>query len=157
MESKKTQKIAAAFLLGTVVGGVLALLYAPQSGKETRQDIADEVNNYMKKASDVKNKIIEKAKKLSNDMVGQSEKIYSDIKNFKEGKYAGTAEKIESEITRLRTAIKAAVDSYKDTKKVRRIFPNEDKYYFTDFNDYLFQDDDDESMPKFESMKKRSN
>ena len=157
MENRKSQKVAAAFLFGAVVGGVMALLYAPKSGKETRNDISDEINNYMKKASDAKNNIIEKAKKFSNDMVDQTEKVYSDIRSFKEGKYSGTAEKIESEISRLRRAIKAAVDSYKDTRKARRFFPDEDKYYFTDFNDYLFQDDEDEALPKFESMKKKSN
>jgi len=148
MENNKTQKVAAAFLFGAVVGGVTALLYAPKSGKETRKDISDEINNYVKKAGEAKNQIIEKAKRFSNDMVGQTERVYSDVKRFKEGKYSGTAEKIESEITRLRTAIKAAVDSYKDTRKARKFFPDEDKYYFTDFNDYLFQDDD-ESTSKF--------
>jgi len=148
MENNKTQKVAAAFLFGAVVGGVIALLYAPKSGKETRKDISDEINNYVKKAGEAKNQIIEKAKRFSNDMVGQTERVYSDVKRFKEGKYSGTAEKIESEITRLRTAIKAAVDSYKDTRKARKFFPDEDKYYFTDFNDYLFQDDD-ESTSKF--------
>ena len=148
MENNKTQKVAAAFLFGAVVGGVIALLYVPKSGKETRKDISDEINNYVKKAGEAKNQIIEKAKRFSNDMVGQTERVYSDVRNFKEGKYSGTAEKIESEITRLRTAIKAAVDSYKDTRKARRFFPDEDKYYFTDFNDYLFQDDD-ESTSKF--------
>ena len=143
MENNKTQKVAAAFLFGAVVGGVIALLYAPKSGKETRKDISDEINNYVKKAGEAKSKIIEKAKRFSNDMVGQTERVYSDVRNFKEGKYSGTAEKIESEITRLRTAIKAAVDSYKDTRKARKFFPDEDKYYFTDFNDYLFQDDDE--------------
>lgn len=157
MENRKSQKVAVAFLFGAVVGGVMALLYAPKSGKETRNDISDEINNYMKKASDAKNNIIEKAKKFSNDMVSQTEKVYSDVRSFKEGKFSGTAEKIESEINRLRRAIKSAIDSYKDTRKARRFFPDEDKYYFTDFNDYLFQDDEEESLPKFEGMKKRSN
>lgn len=145
MENKNAPKVAAAFLFGAVVGGVIALLYAPKSGKETREDISDQVNNYVKKAGKTKNKIIDKAKKLSNDMVGQTEKIYSDIRKYKDGKYSGTAEKIEGEITRLRRAIRVAVDSYKDTKKVRRFFPDQDKYYFTDFNDYLFQDEEEDS------------
>jgi hypothetical protein len=110
----------------------------------------------VKKAGYVKKKLVDKAKELSHDMVEQTEKVRSDVKNFREGKYSGTAEKIESEITRLRGAIKAAIESYKDTRKVRRIFPNEDKYYFTDFSDYLFDEDEDESQPKFESMKKRN-
>ena len=155
MENNKTQKIVAAFLFGAAVGGVLAMLYAPKSGKETRQDISDEINNYTKKASEAKSKIIEIAKKFSNDMVNQTEKIYTDVRSFKEGKYSGNAEKIEREITRLRMAIKAAVDSYKDTRKLRRFFSDEDKYYFTDFSDYLFPDDDEESLTKNEGMKKQ--
>ena len=156
MENRKTPKVAAAFLFGAVVGGVIALLYAPKSGKETRKDISEEIDNYIKKAGDTKKQIIEKAKKLSDDMVDQTEKVYSDVRRFKEGKYSGTAEKIESEIARLRRAIKSAIESYKDTKKVRRFFPDEDKYYFTDFSEYLFQDEEEESLPKFESMKKHS-
>jgi len=154
MENRKTPKVAAAFLFGAVVGGVIALLYAPKSGKETRKDISEEIDNYIRKAVDTKKQIIEKAKKLSNDMVDQTEKVYSDVRSFKEGKYSGTAEKIESEITRLRRAIKSAIEFYKDTKKVRRFFPDEDKYYFTDFSEYLFQNEEEESLPKFESMKK---
>lgn len=157
MENRKTEKIAAAFLFGAVIGGVITLLYAPKSGKETRQDISDEFDAYLDKAKATKKIIIDKAKKLSDDMVHQTEKVYTDVRKFRDGKYAGTAEKIEDEIQKLRRAIKAAVDSYKDTKKARRFFPDEDKYYFTDFSDYLFQDDDEESLPKFESMKKRSN
>jgi gas vesicle protein len=156
MEEAKSQKFAAAFLFGAVIGGVVALLYAPKSGKDTRKDISDEINNYVKRAGETKKFLIDKAKKLSNDMVAQTEKIYSDVRQFKEGKYSGTAEKIESEIIRLRQAIKAAVESYKDTRRARRFFPDEDKYYFTDFGEYLFDEEEEESLPKFESMKKRN-
>lgn len=156
MENAKTQKIAAAFIFGAVVGGVIALLYAPKSGKDTRKDVSDEINNYVKKAGEARKLLIDRAKKLSNDMVVQTEKIYSDVREFKEGKYSGTAEKIESEIIRLRQAIKAAVESYRDTRKARRFFPDEDKYYFTDFGEYLFDEEEEESLPKFESMKKRN-
>ena len=70
------------------------------------------------------------------------------------GVIVGTADKIEKEIARLRTAIKAAIDSYKDTKKVRRFFPDNDKYYFTDFSDYLFQDEEPIEVPgKYEKSK----
>jgi len=49
MENNKTQKVAAAFLFGAVIGGLIALLYAPKSGKETREDISDQIDNYIKK------------------------------------------------------------------------------------------------------------
>lgn len=38
---KNTSSIVAAFIGGAVVGGALALLLAPESGKDTRQKIAD--------------------------------------------------------------------------------------------------------------------
>lgn len=154
MEDKKAQKIAAAFLLGAVIGGVIALLYAPKSGKETREDLSNDIGKYLRKAKEKKEILISKAKRLSNEMINRTEKVYEDVRNFKEGKYAGTAEKIENEINRLKNAIKAAVESYRDTKKVRRFFPDEDKYYFTDFGEYLF-DEEEDNLPKFEGMKKR--
>ncbi len=41
MESKTLEGFAIGFLAGAVIGGVIALLYAPQSGKKTRQLIKD--------------------------------------------------------------------------------------------------------------------
>lgn len=154
MANRRTQKIAAAFLFGAVIGGVIALLYAPKSGKDTRKDLVDDIDKYLRKAKERKDLIILKAKKLSNEMLERTEKVYEDVRNFKEGRYSGTTEKIENEINRLRNAIKAAVESYKNTKKARKFFPAEDKYFFTDFGEYLF-DEEEEKLPKFESMKKR--
>lgn len=79
------KKIALAFLIGGTVGACIALLYAPQSGRDTRKDIAksarrvkketahlvedavDSINDF---ASDVKDKvsdIIDRGKDLSDD------------------------------------------------------------------------------------------
>jgi gas vesicle protein len=79
------KKIAGAFLLGGVIGAAVALLYAPQSGRETRKDIAktakkvkkeafnmvedtiDSINDF---ADDVKDKvsdIVDRGKDLSTD------------------------------------------------------------------------------------------
>lgn len=79
------KKIAGAFLLGGVIGAAIALLYAPQSGRETRKDIAktarkvkketvhmvedtiDSINDF---AGDVKDKvsdIVDRGKDLSSD------------------------------------------------------------------------------------------
>ena len=79
------KKIALAFLIGGAVGAGFALLYAPQSGRDTRKDIAktarrikketvhlvedavDSINDF---ASDVKDKVsdvIDRGKELSDD------------------------------------------------------------------------------------------
>ena len=79
------KKIALAFLIGGTVGAGIALLYAPQSGRDTRKDIAknarrvkketvhlveDAVDSINDLASDVKDKvsdIIDRGKDLSDD------------------------------------------------------------------------------------------
>jgi gas vesicle protein len=79
------KKVALAFLIGGAVGAGIALLYAPQSGRDTRKDIVktarrvkketvnlvedavDSINDF---ASDVKDKvsdIIDRGKDLSED------------------------------------------------------------------------------------------
>jgi len=79
------KKVALAFLIGGAVGAGIALLYAPQSGRDTRKNIAktarrvkketvnlvedavDSINDF---ASDVKDKvsdIIDRGKDLSDD------------------------------------------------------------------------------------------
>jgi gas vesicle protein len=48
-----TRLVGAAFLVGGVVGTALALLYAPQSGRQTRRDISRAARRMKNKAADV--------------------------------------------------------------------------------------------------------
>jgi gas vesicle protein len=91
------RKIGAAFLLGGLLGAGFALLYAPQSGRETRKDITktarrikketvhlvedaiDSVNDF---AGDMKDKVsdlIDRGKELSDDAKKEI------IKNLEQG------------------------------------------------------------------------
>lgn len=91
------KKIAGAFLLGSVIGAAVALLYAPKSGRNTRKDIArtarrvrketghlvedavDSINDF---AVDVKDKVtdvIERGRDLSD---GAKKEI---IRNLEQG------------------------------------------------------------------------
>lgn len=93
------KKIAAAFLVGGALGGIIALLYAPKSGRETRKDISrtarrikketvhlvedaiESINNF---ASDVKDKItdiVEQGRDLSDDAKKEI------IKNLEHGQH----------------------------------------------------------------------
>jgi gas vesicle protein len=95
-----SKKIVGAFLLGGTIGALLAILYAPKSGRETRKDISraarrvkretvdlvDEtiegINDF---ASDVKDKvsdIIEQGKELSDNAKKEI------IKNLEHGQRA---------------------------------------------------------------------
>jgi gas vesicle protein len=59
-----TGKVLIAGTLGALAGAALGLLFAPKSGEETRQDIADKVNDL----SDNLNKMTEKTKKAVKDI-----------------------------------------------------------------------------------------
>lgn len=72
----KERKIAVTkFALGTAIGALAGVLLAPKSGKEIREDFADEVDE--KK---------EKAKKIKNAAEKDIEKVAKDIKNSKTAK-----------------------------------------------------------------------
>jgi len=123
------------FLTGAAVGSIIALLFAPKSGKELRQDIKvksqefiDEADTYLANAKDKANQLINEGKKKSERLVSdakekvdallnEAEKILHDAKD-KAGNYVHSGkEKVEKESDRLKTAIKAGVDTYRSEKE----------------------------------------
>jgi gas vesicle protein len=57
-------EVGLAFLAGCVIGGTVALLYAPQSGIRTRRRIADFTEDIRDRAGDVKEQATEKLHKV---------------------------------------------------------------------------------------------
>lgn len=133
-ESSTTKGLLIGFLAGGVVGAVLALLYAPKSGKELRSDIKaktddylDEAEKYIAEAKDKakelinegkkrSEKLITDAKSKSQDLLKDAEKIFDDAKTKAAGTYSHGKEVLESETSKLKSAVKAGVDAYKETK-----------------------------------------
>ena len=122
------------FLAGGALGAIFALLYAPKSGKEFRKDIKHKTDEYMDdaekfiadaklKAKDVLNegkkkseKLVSDAKAKSEELLKDAERIFTDAKN-KSGSYVASGkEALDSETSKLKTAFKAGIDAYKDTK-----------------------------------------
>lgn len=58
------------FLAGGAVGAVLALLYAPKSGKELRNDIKVKADGYLDEAE----KYIAEAKDKAKDLINEGKK-----------------------------------------------------------------------------------
>ncbi len=123
------------FLAGGVVGAIVALLYAPKSGKELRKDIRDKSNEYYEdvekyfteardKAKDLINegkkkseKLISDAKVKSEELLRDAERIFNDAKSRTEGYVTKGKETIGQETEKLKTAVKAGIDAYKETKR----------------------------------------
>jgi gas vesicle protein len=122
-------------LAGGIVGAAIALLYAPKSGRELRKDIKDKTDDYIgeadryiadakHKAKDLINegkkrsdKLIQDAKSRSEILLKDAEKIFSDARSKTNNVVASTRETLEAEGTHLKSALKAGVDAYKETKK----------------------------------------
>jgi gas vesicle protein len=67
--------VGAAFLVGGIVGTALALLFAPQSGRETRKDISKTARRVKNKAVDVLEETIEDV----DDFVDNLREVAADI------------------------------------------------------------------------------
>lgn len=123
------------FLTGAAVGSIIALLFAPKSGKELRQDIKvksqdfmDDAELYLANAKDKASQLINEGKKKSEKLVadakekvdaliGEAEKILTDAKDKTNVYVHSGKDKIEKEGERLKSAIKAGMDAYKTEKE----------------------------------------
>lgn len=68
------------FLAGTVVGAVLALLYAPKSGRELRRDIKEKSTELMGGAEEYLARARSKAVDIINEGKRRSENVISDAR-----------------------------------------------------------------------------
>jgi gas vesicle protein len=121
-------------LAGGAVGAIIALLYAPKSGKELRNDIKIKTDEYYDetekfiadakvKAKDMMNEgkkrseqIIATAKTKSEELLKNAERIFTEAKSKSGSIVSGGKEVIDGETAKLKTAFKAGVNAYKDTK-----------------------------------------
>jgi gas vesicle protein len=134
-ENNSGSSLLLGFLAGGAIGAIFALLYAPKTGRELRDDIKtrtdeylDEADRYIKEARDKAKVLIndgkKKSEKIINDAKAKSEAILKDaekIFNNAKAKASGNIEEsksmLENETNNLKNAFKAGVDAYKETKK----------------------------------------
>ena len=103
----RSENLIAGVVIGGLIGALIGILYAPKSGKETREDIG-------KKADE----LLKKAKIEYEDTVRKSKKAYSEamkhLKKIEKNTLAEAGEKVE-ELTELgKEAIKAGQESYEE-------------------------------------------
>jgi gas vesicle protein len=127
------------FLIGLFTGGaigaVLALMYAPKSGKEFREDLRNTTDEYLDEAdkyiSDARDrakdminegkqrsdKIVNDARSKSDEILKNAEKILSEAKSKVNSTINDKKANLDVEKENLKTAFKAGVDAYKESKK----------------------------------------
>lgn len=127
------------FLIGLIAGGalgaIIGLLYAPKSGKELRSDIRlksneylDDADKYIEEAKIKAKDLINDGKKKSDDLIAdaktksqellkEAEKLFDNAKTKASKTVSDTKGNLETEGTKLKSAVKAGVEAYKETKK----------------------------------------
>ena len=115
------------FMKGVFVGGLFgslaALLFAPQSGKETRKEISKKSDEVLSKSRDEYERALEKAKDSYEKAIKQLQSLEGSIKdsvsevesNIKEATEKGKSA-VKEKKNHLNEAVKAGVETYKDEK-----------------------------------------
>ena len=65
--SEKSNDLLKGLFIGGLIGVVLGILYAPKSGKETREDIARTTEDLLSKGKEEYEKAVEKSKSAYED------------------------------------------------------------------------------------------
>ncbi len=114
-------------LAGGALGAVLALLYAPKSGRELRADIKEKADDFMEDAEGRLRNAGARAGDIISDAKRRSDELIADAKR-KAGTLLADAEKvltdarqkvgpIAEEGAKIKSAVKAGMDAYKDERR----------------------------------------
>jgi len=99
-------------LIGGLIGVAVGVLYAPKSGKETREDIARKAEELMDKAKEEYERAVQTSKRAyeaAREKVAEAEE--------KAGELAGKGkEALQDQKSRLKRALDAGVEAYKEEK-----------------------------------------
>jgi len=68
-------------LSGVVIGGVIALLFAPQSGKETRRMIKDKVTGIVDAVKEKTEEVVDNAKETASEVNRKGQAVGHALKN----------------------------------------------------------------------------
>jgi len=103
---KEVNGMLLSFLLGGAIGGALALLYAPKSGKHLRHDISRKANE-----------MYEDGKRKTNDTWNDAKEKAEDILESANNVLSSNVEKIVRTTESLKGALKSGIDAYNEEWK----------------------------------------
>lgn len=125
-DSGTTKGFIFGLLAGSAIGAMLALLYAPKSGKELRADLKAKSDDLMSNAENILDEARTKLPEISSEAKKRSEQLISDAKSQANSllqdadKVLNTMKQrsgsILEEGTRVKEAVKAGMDAYKQER-----------------------------------------
>ena len=91
MECKTLAGFGIGLLAGAVIGGAIALLYAPQSGKKTRKLITDKATEVVDEVKEETIEVVDEVKEKASGVIDKVKEVAS--KSSRNDKAAGKAPK----------------------------------------------------------------
>ncbi len=121
--SESSGDLLKGLIVGGLIGAALGILYAPKSGKETREDIARKTEELLNKAKEEYEKALEKSKLAYDSATKHLQELELSAKekvNEVENKVTEfahhSAETVAENKNRLKKAIDAGVEAYREEK-----------------------------------------
>jgi gas vesicle protein len=100
------------FLLGGLTGAVLALLYAPRTGRETREIIGDRIRDGAEKGRELTDEAIKRGRELKEQAVAKGREILDDAGDYVERQRQTLGDQKE----RLSAAVEAGRQAFREEK-----------------------------------------
>jgi len=97
-----TPGVILSFLLGGLTGAALAILFAPRSGKETRDLLEERLRDSAERGKQLKDKVVGRSREILDEAGGYVEKQRESLERRKE---------------RLAAAVDAGRQAYRDEKE----------------------------------------
>jgi gas vesicle protein len=119
--SEKSGDLLKGLFIGGLIGVVLGILFAPKSGKETREDIIRKTDEFLEQAKEGYENAVEKGKAICETTVQHLKDLEISAKEKMEevegriNEFAQQgSEVVEDNKTRLRKAVDAGLEAYKE-------------------------------------------
>lgn len=123
MSYDKTGEFLKGLLLGGLIGSAIALLYAPKSGKETREDLGKKTDELLNKAREEYETALSKTKltydaaiKRLNELENVAKQKVEEVESKVEDLTEKSKETVEESKSRLKRALDAGVEAFKEEK-----------------------------------------
>lgn len=81
--------------IGTIVGSVTALLFAPKAGRELRKDIADGARQVGEKTQEVAGKVGEQSVQIADKVKGKAEDLVHEFQTWRASKTESGEEEVQ--------------------------------------------------------------
>jgi len=133
MEDNKSAKgFMLGMLAGGVAGGLVALLYAPKSGVELRgdirkksQELLTETGQYIGTAKDRAGEMLSEGRKKAEEFIGDAKEKAGIFQENIGNIFTQSKEKLDEEGAKVKDAVKAGVDSFKEERSKQNQHSNQ--------------------------------